>query len=100
MKVKLKKGDSTKTIMTFNTQYPLSSKSISVKIYNKKNDKKKEIDYDELNYYQALKKDQRKFLKIFKHTLTLKIDILSIILHIGKFEYFPINKVLIISIHL
>ena len=90
MKVKLKKGDSTKTVMTLNTQYPLSSKSISVKIYNKKNDKKKEIDYDELNYYQALKKDQRKFLKIFKHTLTLKIDILSIILHIGKFEYFPI----------
>ncbi len=90
MKVKFKKGDSTKTINSLNTEYPLSSKKINVKIYDKKNDKKKEIDYDALNYYQALKKDQRKFLNIFKHTVTLKIDILSITLHIGQFEYFPI----------
>ena len=63
---------------------------------NLKKENKKDIDYDELNYFEALIQDKRKFINIVWHSALCKIDIIAIFIHVGKYEYFPI----LISVYL
>jgi hypothetical protein len=58
--------------------------------------KETKIDYDELNFYEALEKDKREFVNIVWHSALCKIDIIAIFIHIGKYEFIPI----LISVYL
>ena len=63
---------------------------------NLKKEDKKDIDYDELNYFEALNEDKRKFINIVWHSTLCKIDIIAIFIQIGKYEFIPI----LISVYL
>ena len=63
---------------------------------NIKKDNNKDIDYDELNYFEALNEDKRNFINIVWHSTLCKIDIIAIFIHRGKYEFIPI----LISVYL
>ena len=73
-----------------------SNSEENINTNNIKKDNNKDIDYDELNYFEALNEDKRKFINIVWHSILCKIDIIAIFIHIGKYEYFPI----LISVYL
>ena len=49
-----------------------------------KKDNKKDIDYDELNYFEALNEDKRNFINIVWHSTLCKIDIIAIFIFIEE----------------
>ena len=59
-------------------------------IDNKIENNEEDIDYDELNYFEAIKEDKRKFINIIWHSTLCKIDMIALFIYIGKYEYFPI----------
>ena len=59
-------------------------------IDNKIENNEEDIDYDELNYFEAIKEDKRKFINIIWDSTLCKIDMIALFIHIGKYEYFPI----------
>ena len=58
---------------------------------NKLNENNKDIDFDELNYYESLKEDKRQFTTVVWHSFLCKIDITAIFIKKGKYEYYPLK---------
>ena len=61
-----------------------------INIDNKNEYNNEDIDYDGLNYFEAIKEDKRKFINIIWHSTLCKIDMIALFIYIGKYEYFPI----------
>ena len=94
-----KKKNSTNTVLelvtsnNFNDEkdkntYPNTDDRLSED--NKNEYEEKDIDYDGLNYFDAIKVDKRKFINIIWHSALRKIDTIALFIHIGKYEYFPL----------
>ena len=68
--------------------YPNTEDGLNIDNKNEYNNE--EIDYDGLNYFEAIKEDKRKFINMIWHSALCKIDMIALFIHIGKYEYFPI----------
>ena len=74
--------------------YSNSEENLNTNNIKEENDK--DIDYDELNYFEALNEDKRNFINIVWYSILCKIDIIVILIYIRRYEYFPI----LISVYL